>query len=87
MSLQTFDTSAKPAANPAAAMFAGLGRPPPSFESVKLRHLRGAQIEEVLHLRDGIDLSVHAAAGPSFLQLEKKETSAVLCSLSSSMAS
>ncbi len=87
MSLQTFDTSARPSANPAAALFAGLGRPLPSFESVRLRHLKGAQIDEVLHLRDGIDLSVHAAAGPSFLHLEKKETSAVLCLLSSSMAS
>jgi hypothetical protein len=31
------------------------------------------QIATVLHLRDGIDLSVHAAAGRDFVELEKKE--------------
>ena len=56
--------------------------------AVKLRHLKGADaIASVAHLREEIDLSVHAAAGPHFVALEKKETSAALCSVSSSMGS
>ena len=44
---------------------------------VVLRHLkRSDEIAGVLHLREEIDLSVHAAAGPHFATLEKKETSA-----------
>ncbi len=44
---------------------------------VVLRHLkRSDEIADVLHLREEIDLSVHAAAGPHFATLEKKETSA-----------
>lgn len=43
---------------------------------LKLHRLRTPeQVATVLHLRDEIDLSVHAAAGPHFLHLEKKETS------------
>jgi len=42
-----------------------------------LRHLKQSdEIASVLHLREEIDLSVHAAAGPHFATLEKKETSA-----------
>lgn len=42
---------------------------------VLLRHLTTPrEIEEVLPLRDGIDLSAHAAAGAAFVELEKKET-------------
>ena len=36
------------------------------------------EIEQILHLRHAIDLSVHAAAGAEFVEREKKETSAVL---------
>jgi hypothetical protein len=44
---------------------------------VVLRHLKMSdEIASVLHLREEIDLSVHAAAGPHFTTLEKKETSA-----------
>lgn len=46
--------------------------------SVQLRHLRGqAEIRQVLHLREGIDLSVHTAGGRNFVELEKKEMSSV----------
>ena len=55
---------------------------------VVLRHLQTHEaIASVLHLRDEIDLSVHAAAGPQFAALEKKETSAGWCSASSWTAS
>ena len=67
--------------NPASIQpFAGpfTPRPPLAIRDVVLRHLRTPpEIAEVLHLRDEIDLSVHAAAGPLFAALEKKETSAV----------
>ncbi|AEG93110.1 hypothetical protein [Ramlibacter tataouinensis] len=54
-----------------------------SIQDVVLRHLKTpAEIASVLHLREEIDLSVHAAAGPQFAVLEKKETSAVWCSAS-----
>jgi hypothetical protein len=44
---------------------------------VQLRHLRTpGEISQILHLRDEIDLSVHAASGETFARLEKKETSA-----------
>jgi hypothetical protein len=57
------------------------GRRPFSIDDLVLRHLRTpAEIAGVLHLRDEIDLSVHAAAGPHFATLEKKKTSAGLCS-------
>lgn len=52
-------------------------RAPLAVGQVVLRHLRTeADISGVLHLREEIDLSVHAAAGPQFHDLEKKETSA-----------
>ena len=55
---------------------------------LKLHRLRTpAQVASVLHLRDEIDLSVHAAAGPQFLHLEKKETSWASSSVSSSTPS
>lgn len=54
-----------------------------SFDQIVLRHLKGqAEIESVMHLRDEIDLSVHAAAGLQFMALEKKEMSADLYSRS-----
>jgi hypothetical protein len=44
---------------------------------VVVRHLKTpGEIASVLHLREEIDLSVHAAAGPQFEVLEKKEMSA-----------
>ena len=45
------------------------------------------QIATVLHLRDGIDLSVHAAAGRDFVELEKKEMRAASSSASCSTVS
>lgn len=61
------------------------GLPPMGVHSeVTLRHLRTpSQIEAVLHLREEIDLSVHAAAAANFADLEKKETNAGLSGLSS----
>jgi len=48
-----------------------------SHNEVTLRHLRTpSQIQSVLHLREEIDLSVHAAAASNFADLEKKEMSA-----------
>jgi hypothetical protein len=60
---------------------AGLqGRRPFSIDDLVLRHLRTpAEISGVQHLRGEIDLSVHAAAGPHFATLEKKEISVALC--------
>jgi hypothetical protein len=61
---------------------------PFDVSDVTLRHLRGDEIAQVLHLRDEIDLSVHAAAGSQqFATLEKKETKSVSSSASTSMAS
>jgi hypothetical protein len=55
-------------------------RQPKDFatQDVTLRHLKTpAEIATVLHLRGGIDLSAHTAAGADeFARLEKKETSA-----------
>jgi hypothetical protein len=46
------------------------------IEEFGLRHLKTlAEIEQILHLREAIDLSVHSST--DFLALEKKETSAV----------
>lgn len=54
---------------------------------LRLHRLRTPeQVDTVLHLRDKIDLSVHAAAGSLFLHLEKKETSWASSSRSSSTA-
>jgi hypothetical protein len=51
-------------------------RPPLGVRDVVLKHLRTeAEISGVLHLREEIDLSVHATAGSQFHTLEKKETS------------
>ena len=49
-----------------------------NINDVVLHHLRTpTQIHAITHLRDEIDLSVHAAAGREhFERLEKKETSA-----------
>lgn len=61
--------------------FAGLpqGRFCFPVQELELRHLTTREeIEEVLHLRENIDLSVHTAAGGEFETLEKKETSAGL---------
>lgn len=58
-------------------MFAAVhsAEPPPQSEPIVLRHLvTPREIEAVLPLRQGIDLSAHAAAGDAFLALEKKET-------------
>src|SRR5215208_2938945 len=50
-----------------------------SVQEFALRHLKTpAEIEEILHLRKAIDLSVHSHAPTNFVALEKKETSAVL---------
>ena len=51
---------------------------------VVMQHLRSpAEIASVLHLREEIDLSVHAASGlREFEALEKKETSAATSSAS-----
>jgi hypothetical protein len=70
----------------------GMMVPPPAgpsdFEGVVLRHLKThADIESVLHLREEIDLSVHASASSNFASLEKKETNWGSCSHSSSTAS
>ena len=61
-------------------------REPRAFatQDVTLKHLKSAEeISTVLHLRGEIDLSAHTAAGADeFARLEKKETSAGLCMLS-----
>lgn len=50
---------------------------------VTLRHLATPrEIEAVLPLRNGIDLSAHASSGEAFRRLEKKETRWVLSALS-----
>ena len=47
------------------------------MEGVSLRHLKTpAEIEQILHLREAIDLSAHSVGSPDFHFLEKKETSA-----------
>lgn len=63
------------------------GEPVSFSDRVQLRHLRThAQIEQVLPLRQEIDLSAHAA-DDEFLRLEKKEMNWGLSVLSRSMAS
>lgn len=55
---------------------------------LRLHRLRTPeQVATVLHLRGEIDLSVHAAAGPQFEHLEKKETNWASSSASSSTPS
>lgn len=62
--------------------------PPHAVRHLRLHRLRTPQqVATVLHLRGEIDLSVHAAAGPRFQQLEKKETSWASSSASSSTPS
>ena len=62
--------------------------PPLPIQEVVLHHLRTPhEIEQVIFLRDEIDLSVHTAAGPQFELLEKKEMSAGSSSASNSAAS
>jgi hypothetical protein len=60
---------------PARQLPPSFGSEPQSFsDRVQLRHLRShAEIEQVLPLRQEIDLSAHAM-GDEFLRLEKKET-------------
>ena len=63
-------------------------RMPLPASGVVLHPLRTpSEVEEIVHLRGEIDLSVHAAAGPQFELLEKKETSAASCAASNSAAS
>jgi hypothetical protein len=51
-------------------------------DEVTLRHLRTpSQVRTVLHLREEIDLSAHAAAASDFADLEKKETNAASSAL------
>jgi hypothetical protein len=65
-----------PARMPGATMAPDWCARPFNAEAVGLRVLNmPAQIASVLHLRDEIDLSVHAGASSNFLALEKKETS------------
>ena len=62
---------------------------PLQVQDVVLHHLRSpAEIKEIVHLRDEIDLSAHTAAGrQSFDRLEKKETSWVSSMVSNSRGS
>jgi hypothetical protein len=69
-------------------MGAEFPREPFAARDVVLRHLKSAaEIASVVDLREEIDLSVHAAAGPQFHSLEKKETKSVLSSLLTCTAS
>lgn len=73
MNVQQLHTSA---ATPPLYLIADAAREPASsIQDVVLKHLKTeAEIASVLHLRDEIDLSVHAAAGlEQFAMLEKKE--------------
>ena len=78
--------------SPHAQIHSTTGMPPlpplTGMSDVRLVHLRTpAQIKRVLPLRDEIDLSAHTAAGRSFHELEKKETSWGSSGLSSSTVS
>jgi hypothetical protein len=56
--------------------------------SLAIHHLRTpAEIARILHLRENIDLSIHARAGGEFERLEKKETSAASSARSKCTAS
>jgi len=67
----------QPGGAPRAIPSGGLPGMMGSHDEVTLRHLRTpSQVRTVLHLREEIDLSVHAAAASDFADLEKKETSA-----------
>lgn len=57
-------------------------------EDIVLRHLKTpSDIASILHLREEIDLSVHAACGAQFAALEKKEMSSDSSSRSTCMES
>lgn len=72
MQLQTQERSA-----PVFAPFAGGERLPLDPQAIVLRPLRtAADIEQVLSLRDGIDVAASRASPAEFRRLEKKETSA-----------
>jgi hypothetical protein len=73
MFAQTASVSASPVVFPGGPL-----RRPLDCARIALVPLHGqAAIDSVLHLRDEIDLSVHARAGvQQFAMLEKKETSA-----------
>jgi len=77
--------------SPHAQIHSTTGMPPfpmTGMADVQLVHLRTpGEIARVLPLRDEIDLSVHTAAGRSFHELEKKETSWASSVRSSSMGS
>lgn len=78
--------------SPHAQIHSTTGMPPfppmTGMAEVQLVHLRTpGEIARVLSLRDEIDLSVHTAAGRSFHELEKKETSWASSVRSSSMVS
>jgi hypothetical protein len=78
--------------SPHAQIHSTTGMPPiptiTGMADVRLVHLRTpGEIARVLPLRDEIDLSAHTAAGRSFHELEKKETSWASSGLSSSMGS
>jgi hypothetical protein len=48
-----------------------------AIERLAIHHLQTpSEIASILHLRENIDLSVHARAGGEFQRLEKKETNA-----------
>lgn len=76
MNLQGTYTPASAAASAAAVAGLDLGRAPFCADDVVLQHLKTpAEVASVLHLREEIDLSAHAAAGAQeFARLEKKET-------------
>lgn len=58
---------------------------PMMSERLSIRQLRTpAEIGAILHLREAIDLSVHAASSPEFVAREKKETRAASWALSNS---
>ncbi len=81
------DAAAGSGMAPAALAAAPHGRHQFAVDDLELQHLTTRdEIREVLHLRENIDLSVHAAAGGGFEALEKKETSAVSWAPSCSMA-
>ena len=69
---------------PAAPAFAAPLRTGFMAEEMVLRHLTSAEeIGGILHLRDEIDLSAHAADS-NFAHLEKKEMNSGSCSVSNS---
>jgi hypothetical protein len=80
MRMQAAPQQALPQPGAAALLLSG-SRP----DGVRLRPLSGRDAAApILHLRREIDLSVHAAAGPHFDMLEKKETKSAASSLSRS---